>query len=157
MSLNNGSHLFLFNKNLWDRWQCKDFDVGFFVVVCPRRSNDENVLNDNDKRKVTKIFSIHDDLSKNVVSLKTLRSIWWRKRQKKMSIIVENAYICSLKEKYLSEYCSSCFTRTRNRCSLCKTIVYCNDQCRIKDSNIHKDECLFYQENRIDSSTNEFV
>ncbi|CAF3025914.1 unnamed protein product [Rotaria socialis] len=62
-----------------------------------------------------------------------------------MAIFTEAPYIAALKEEFLTNRCSSCFKSSRNKCSDCRIIVYCNDQCRINDQIYHKLECEYYK------------
>ena len=62
-----------------------------------------------------------------------------------MAIVTEAPYIAALKESFLTNRCSACFNLALNKCPECEVMVYCNDQCRTKDSLFHKFECQAYK------------
>lgn len=64
-----------------------------------------------------------------------------------MSIIIEAPYIAALKESYLTTRCSSCFNSASIKCRECDVMVYCNEECRMKDKIFHRLECEVYANN----------
>jgi len=73
-----------------------------------------------------------------------------------MSVFTEAPYVLALKESYLTTRCSACFNRSSIKCSECKVMVYCNDECRRNDSLFHKLECEAYKRCKRDECS-EFV
>ena len=65
--------------------------------------------------------------------------------EKKMSLIIEAPYIAALKECSLSSRCSSCFQSASVKCPECQVMVYCNEECRMKDKIFHQFECQTYR------------
>ena len=74
-----------------------------------------------------------------------------------MSVIIEAPYIAALKESFLTSRCSSCFNRTLNKCPECETMVYCDEECRLKDIPFHKFECEVYKNHSDRSHFSELV
>lgn len=61
-----------------------------------------------------------------------------------MLVITEAPYIAALKESYLTTRCSTCFKSAAIKCAECDVMVYCNDECRLKDKIFHQFECELY-------------